>query len=460
VSPRRLAAAAAGVVLALLVAKPAFAHGIGGRSDLPLPVWLFAYGAGGAVLVSFAALGLLWPVARMDHEVVGRPLPHWADGVVRALAVVARVVGLAGFVVVLVAGVAGENDPAFNLAPTAVYVFFWVGLQGASALLGDVWKSLSPFDTLAAAGAWVRRRVTGRPSRGTVAEPAWGVWPAAALLLGFLWLELVHPDAASPRVLAVAMLLYSATVLTGASLWGRDWLRRGEAFGVWFALLARMAPLHRHNDGRLRIRPPLAGLAALAPVTGTGAVVLVTLGATTFDGLERTRFWADLVGSRTEWEAVPLNTLGFLWTIGLVSLAFFGAMRAGGALAGRDHNELSDWFVHSLVPIGLAYAVAHYFSLLVFQGQAGIALLSDPLGRGWDLFGTATRAVDFTAVSTRTIAWVQAGAIVVGHVSAVLLAHDRSVARFDRATATRSQYPLLAAMVLYTVGGLAILLGG
>jgi hypothetical protein len=188
-------------------------------------------------------------------------------------------------------------------------------------------------------------------------------------------------------------------------------------------------------------------------------LILVGLGSTSYDGLSRTRFWQDVLGDRTGWEAVPLSTVGLLWMVLLVGLAYATSMRVAARLLDRDPTELMDWFAHSLVPIAFAYAVAHYFSLLVFQGQAGYALISDPLGRGWDLFGTATRTIDYTAVSTAVIAWVQAAAIVVGHVSGVLVAHDRAVARFSRRDAQRSQYPLLGAMVLYTVGGLALLLG-
>ena len=125
----------------------------------------------------------------------------------------------------------------------------------------------------------------------------------------------------------------------------------------------------------------------------------------------------------------------------------------------RRHPELTAAFVHSLVPIAFAYALAHYFSLLVFEGQSAVALASDPLGRGWDLFGTADNAVDFTLVSTTTIAYVQAAGIVAGHVAGVVIAHDRALALFPGREATRSQYPLLAAMVVFTVGGLALLLG-
>ncbi|HVM03119.1 MAG TPA: hypothetical protein VM263_10655, partial [Acidimicrobiales bacterium] len=116
-------------------------------------------------------------------------------------------------------------------------------------------------------------------------------------------------------------------------------------------------------------------------------------------------------------------------------------------------------FVPSLVPILLAYTIAHYFSLLVFEGQGALALASDPFGSGWDLFGTADWRIDFTAVTVATIAYVQAGAIVVGHVAGVVAAHDRAVELLPVRQAVRSQYPVLAAMVAYTVAGLTLLLG-
>lgn len=126
----------------------------------------------------------------------------------------------------------------------------------------------------------------------------------------------------------------------------------------------------------------------------------------------------------------------------------------------QDPLEMATAFVGSLVPIALGYAVAHYFSLLVFDGQNFVALASDPFARGWDLFGTINNTVDYRVVSTRTIAYVQVASIVVGHVCGVVAAHDRAVEVLPPRDAVRSQYPLLAVMIAYTVGGLLLLLGG
>ncbi|HYE77851.1 MAG TPA: hypothetical protein VEI97_07695, partial [bacterium] len=371
-----------------------------------------------------------------------------------------RVVGLFLFVVVWAAAALGENSAAANIAPSAVYVVFWVGLTVISGVVGDLWRALSPYDTLAAVAQRVRARTRVADDSKGRREYRFGHWPAAIGLGGFTWLELAHPDPASPRVLAVAIAAYSVAVLAGAAWWGRGWLRQGEAFAAFFGLLAAMAPVYRDEEGRLRLRPPLVGLTRLEVLPGTAALVVVALGSTSFDGLSRSAFWADVVGDRTGWAASALATLGLCWMVGLVAVLYTGATRLAARVVSREPNALVDVFVHSLVPIALAYAVAHYFSLLVFEGQGAYALASDPFGWDWDLLGSASRPINYRAVSTATIAYVQVGAIVVGHIAGVVLAHDRAVATFRPRLATRSQYPLLAAMVVYTVGGLVLLLGG
>ena len=452
--PRRLAVGPVVAAAALVVgAGQAVAHGVGGRSDLPLPMWMFAYGAAGALIVSFAALAAFWPAARLQGGVPGVVVAPGDGSVTTALAGGARVAGVVVFAVVLGAALFGPSASQENLAPVFVYVVFWVGLTFVSGLVGDVWRAVSPFAALAAPLPAVRRP----PAR----EYRLGRWPAAALLLAFVWFELVYPDRGDPRHLGVAILAYTAVVLAGAARWGRPWLGHGEAFSSFFGIVAHMAPVHTDADDRLRVRPPLSGLAHLAPVPGTEAVVLVALGSTSFDGVSRSQMWLELTTGLDKWPLAAFNTMGLVGVTGLVTLAYLVSMRVAARLdPERDAARLAGAFVHSLVPIVFAYAVAHYFSFLVFEGQGVLSAMSDPFGRGWDLFGTAHRAVDFGVVSTSTIAWVQVLAIVAGHISGVVLAHDRALAVFPSGVATRSQYPLLVAMVLFTVGGLTLLIGG
>jgi len=129
-----------------------------------------------------------------------------------------------------------------------------------------------------------------------------------------------------------------------------------------------------------------------------------------------------------------------------------------GAHADMTTVALARRFAHSLVPIALAYVMAHYFSLLAFRGQNLFYLVSDPLGQGKDIFGTANTAVDYTVVSASTVWYVQVGALVIGHVAGLVLAHDRALLTFkDLRAATRSQYWMLAVMIAFTSLGLWLL---
>ena len=189
------------------------------------------------------------------------------------------------------------------------------------------------------------------------------------------------------------------------------------------------------------------------------AFILTVLGATTFDGFTRSSIWLDLAGDLTGWESVFASTLGVVAIIALVATLYTLAVKAMALVTGDSTRQLAEAFAPTLVPIVVAYAFAHYFSALLLDGQVLINLLSDPFGHGRDLFGTRDYAINWTLVSPAQIAWVQAVSIAVGHVLAVAAAHDLAIDRYQRETALRSQYPMLAVMVAYTVIGLLLLLG-
>lgn len=424
---------------------------MGGRTDLPLPVWLFAYGAAFALLISFAALRILWPRPRLLAASRGVALPQAVQQVRPIAWLVLRAAGFVAFVGTLAASALGPSSGASNVAPYAVCVVFWVGVAVASALVGDVFAAANPFDTLAA--------ILRLPEETGRTDP--GHWPAVVLIGSFAWLELAYHDGCSdPVALSWWLGAYTLATMLGTAVWGRRWLCTGEGFAALFGLLARLAPLAWDRDTRtLRARPPLSGLVSVPNRAGTLALVLVTLGSTTFDGVTRTRLWTDLVGQRVGWDRTAVSTVGLIGVISIFTAAWLLATRLTARIVDREPGDMATTFASSLIPIMLGYAIAHYFSLLVFDGQTFVALASDPLGRGWDLFGTIGNTVDYTVVSTTTIAYVQAGAIVVGHVCGVVVAHDRAVELFDARRAVRSQLPLLGVMVLYTVGGLLLLLG-
>jgi hypothetical protein len=440
--------------MVLVGASPASAHGLGGRLDLPVPIWLFVYGAATVVVVSFVALGVLWKSPRFEDGVGGRPLPFQRLFRSSAAEAVVRVISVAFFLVVFAAAAGGSDVATQNLAPYAVFIWFWVGFAFVHALFGNWWATLSPWDSIA------RFLGIGESPRRAY-PPAWGMWPAAIVIFGFVWLELVPRSGRDPRVLAVALGVYTVMTLVGMGVYGREtWNRRGEGFAVYFRLLSLMAPFARDEEGRVVLRSPLAGLPSLEPRPGLVPLVMVVIGSTTFDGFTGTALWTESVQGLSLTGELAVTTTGLVATILLAGAVYSLAMLAASAVAGSPWHPLSVRFVHSLIPIAFAYVAAHYFSYLFLEGQGGIALLSDPFGLGWNLLGTASYASNLALLSVTLVWYVQVAAIVLGHVAGVVVAHDRALAAFTHRIAIRTQYALLGVMVLFTMGGLLILSGG
>jgi hypothetical protein len=437
------------------------AHGIGQVKDLPVPGWLFYYGAALVLVLSFVALGVLWTTPKLETS-PERPLPEALQEAVlsRLVRALLGAASVALVVLVVAAGLVGKDSPVLNLAPTFVYVVFWLGIPFLTVLLGDVWRVLSPWRAIADAVAWVGNRL-GAEWRAPLEYPdRLGRWPAAVLLFSFAALELAYTDPSSPRKVAIAACVYSWLTWTGAAAFGRDaWFSNGDGFSAYFGLFALMAPFRvRRGQGQREVvaRPPVAGLSRLDARPGTIALVSVALGSVAFDGLSRTRWWQDHVHLKSDATVFALDLLGLGAAALFVAVTYLIAVAGARALGGA-RGALRTEFVGSLVPIAFAYLVAHYFSLFVLEGQNAIVLLSDPFGSGWDLLGTRDFVPDRT-IDPRTIWYVQVGALVVGHVLGLVVAHDRALSLYRSArSAVRTQYAMLALMVLYTVGGMWIL---
>jgi hypothetical protein len=432
------------------------AHGVGTRADLPLPMSFVIVGAGVALVASFAALGLLWRSPRLAGDEAGRPVPAFLARTVdsTAVTVVGRAIALALTVVVLAVALLGSPLEQYNLAPYALYVTFWVGLIPASLLFGPVWARFNPLRTVYAGIA----RLTG-PAPMAHLLPRLGLYPAALSLLAFAWMELAAPDRSNPRRIALFLLTYGVVHLFGAVWCGAGWFAQADGFELWSRLLGRMAVVGRRADGVLVFRNPLNGVAGLPATKGLWTVVLVLVGTTGFDGVTRTTWWQD--SRHGQGGGATASTMAMALTVAAVVLLY----AAGAGLAGRISGRPAalDRYAGSLVPIAAGYAIAHYFSLLLLDGQKTWILASDPFAQGQDLFGTIGRVVNYTLVSPRTISVVQATAIVVAHLIGLALAHDRAlVMAAEHGREHRpwvAQLPMLVVMVVLTCGGLALLLG-
>jgi hypothetical protein len=434
------------------------AHGVGTRADLPLPVIYVIVGGGLAVVVSFLALGLLWREPRLRGAEAGRPVP---DGLARfldgpATLGVLRAVTLALTLLVVAVGLFGPAEIPQNVAPWAFYVTFWVGMVPLSLLFGPVWGVLNPLRTIYLG----LRRVVG-PARWEDRLDRVGYWPAAVSLLAFAWVELASPSRSDPRRVGSYLVVYAVVHLAAAAFYGERWFSRGDGFDVYSRLIGRLALIGRRSDGVLVWRSPLDGAESQPRLPGLQAVVIVLVGSTAFDGLTRTLWWQEGPGIDGE-TAILVPTLGLVAAVALIGTLYLVGCRVSGHYGRYSDAALA--YAPSIIPIAVGYAVAHYFSLLMFDGPTTFILLSDPFASGLNLLGLNGNGVNYLLVSDRVISVVQAGAIVTGHIVGVVLAHDRALALAkeapDRGHPVQSQVPLLVVMVALTLTGLGLLLGG
>ncbi|MDX6379250.1 MAG: hypothetical protein QOI57_274 [Rubrobacteraceae bacterium] len=485
-----------------LGSSPAFAHGLGQSYDLPLPLWLYLFGAGAAVLASFVPISLfadgrgtgkdaLYRYPRFNLLRIGF-LRTLLTG--RALLLGLRALSVGLFFLVVLTGLFGVQNSDSNFAPTFVWIIWWVGLSFFTAFVGNVWSLVNPWKILF---EWSEALVRRFGIRDTLelGEPypaSWGVWPAVALYTIFIWVENVFSGSSSPVNIAVLTLSYSVLTWGGMIVYGKDaWLRRGEVFSVFFGLLARFSPTEVRvrdpklcrdcsdtcgiaekecvncyecfaraapADRELNLRLPAVGLGRFEPVSPGGMFfVLLVLAGVAFDGLQETPPWNELRRATFMSQTLGLVLLPLVFLVVYLSFVKLSQL-FGGKTRRLRLASLAEAYIYSLVPIAIAYQVAHYYTLLLVQGQGIIRHLSDPFGWGWNLLGTADYSINPGIVGAAFVWYSQVSLIVAGHVVAVYLAHLVALRLFeDPGQALWSQLPMLALMVLYTIFSLWII---
>jgi hypothetical protein len=431
------------------------AHGLGGAKDLPIPSELAIAGAVAALVVSFTVLAVAWREPRYDPATSGRPAPAWLDRLVssRALAVTARVLGMAFFLYVAAAAVFGK-DTLVNPFLGTFYVLLWVGIVPASLLLGPFFKAVSPARTVSMLFA----KVSGVPDgEGLRAYPErLGYWPAAVGLFAFVWLELVFPSSTDIGPVRLWCAAYLGIMLIGSAVWGTTFLERADPFEVYSSLVAKLSVWGR-RDGVLVLRSPLANLDTLQVRPGLVAVVGVLFGSTAFDSFRESTPWLKLVQSMDTSRVLPDTVALVVFSAG-VALVLTVATMATGVTSDTPRRALPDLFAHSVVPIIVGYIVAHYLTYFVEYGQTTLIQLSDPFTRGDDYLGTADLQVNYWISAHPTfLAVTKVLAVALGHVVGVVAAHDRAIKLLPPRHQLVGQLPLLFAMVGFTVGGLYLL---
>ena len=456
----------------LLLALPlaASAHVFGQSYVLPLPFWMYAFTASAALALSFAVVGYFATAKSAPRYALAQPhelaqRPHGP------LLGAGRALSVALLLLTMLTTLFGSANPFANFGMTFFWIAFVLGLTYVVALIGDVYAAVNPWRGLCDLIEW---RYAGA-FRARIAYPAWlGYYPALALYMAFIWLELFAH--ATPRGLGIALVAYTLIQLGGAWLFGSQaWFRHGEMFGIILRLVAKMAPLE-YASGRLRLRQPFVGLLEeTADHPSLLLIVLFMLSSTAFDGVHETLPWVQVFWKQLYPPLAALIAQPYLFFVNVyyywqwamlflspffylaIYLAFIWLMKQV-VRSELPVRTLALEFALTLVPIAFVYHVTHYYTLLVGTAPALVPQASDPFGWGWNLFGTARQAAAPVVVPADFVWHSQVALILVGHVVSVYLAHLRALQLFPRARqAMWSQLPMLVLMVAFTTAGLWIL---
>jgi len=448
-------------VLLVALAGPAHAHASEQGFVLLLPTGIYILSGTTSVALTIFLVSVLPDDAL---RVAFRP---WALLRWRAMPPARHVtscLALAGLGWLVWAGMTGPRDPLANPLPLFVWTLWWVGLVSLQGIVGNLWSWLNPWTGPVAV---TRAALTLRPFLRLPVQVGHSL--AILSFLGFVAVLLADPAPSDPARLAVYVGGYWLFSFLALLAFGPRWLYRAEGFSVLMRAYCGMGLFGRSGN---RIALGLPGwqlLRRATPAPGLAVFILLMLGSGSFDGLNETFWWLDLLGiNPLEFpgrSAVIIQNLTGLLVANLALIAAFVlTIRLGLGLAGAPMGlgRAFCLFAPSILPIALGYHIAHYLPSFLVDAQYALKAASDPMASGADYLGLGQFYVTtgfFNTQSSVRVIWLsQAAAVVDGHIIAVMLAHAIAVREIGSGRrAVLSQAPLALFMILYTLLGLWLL---
>lgn len=443
-----------------------------------MPLWLYGGGSAVALAVSFVIAVLF--ASHGAEKSTSEKVIKLPNGVSLVAFIGLNLLALGLLALCIYAGFYGHPNSYANISMTLFWIIFVLAFAYFTSIVSGLFELASPWKALASVLGWVIKPF--KNGLFNYPEKALGYWPAIALYMGFIWVELFAST--KPFTLAQYLSAYTGINLVGSLIWGvKSWFKYGELFAVFLRLMGLISPFNisKTDQGyQLTCRWPFSALLKeSADHYSLVIFILFMLSSTAFDGLHETvawqwLWWSNLLpildpdaGQHGLRVIIIYRSWYLIYQYGSLILspfvylaAYWLALWIGRKLAGSQLGMvyLCQRFAYSLLPIALVYHITHYYTLLMTTGIKIIPLASDPFGWRWNLFGTADWFRFAIIPDVSTVWHVQVITIVFGHIVSVYIAHVEAMRQFGtRESATLSQLPMLLLMMLFTTVGLWIL---
>ena len=459
----------------------AYAHSAERGLVLLLPTGYYTAGGAIAVLASFLLVSMaraewLMALGNMRRAVFSLPAIEntWSS-----------MIAFTVLLLLIIAGFIGSSDPLSNPLPLFIWTLWWIGFTLLQFLLGNLWNYLNPWS----GPVRLFRRACPFKLPQYILPEKLGYLPAILFYFGFVAFELVDLAPEDPTRLAKVITIYWLLHFIGCLIFGEhEWRARAEPFSIFFRLIGCCSPLvreryHDHATGRMRVRIffawPGSALVSLPTMPLSGIFfVLLTLSSVSFDGFAKTFVWLSWIGVNPldfpgRSAVQTSNTLGIFLGFSALTILFLSAVRLGISILENyksTHNTAS-WIaasgrlIYSIIPISIAFHLAHYLTVLLVNGQYAVISFTDPFDLGWahSSHGLHVTTSFLSNIESVSLIWTfQTIVIAVGHILGIVIAHLISVDMYNvhkhnQWTAGKSQIFLAILMVAYTVFGLWLL---
>ncbi len=441
------------------------AHAFGKLYNLPVPFWMYLYGGAAAIVVSFLIIGYFINKTGSNLAYPTKFLSNLNFLIKKPTINILKALSVFLFLFTILTGLFGEDSPYSNFNMTFFWIIFILGFSYLTAFIGNIYAFINPWKVLT---EWFEN-LSGEKIKGMFKYPKnLGYYPALGFYFLFIWIELFSQT--FPRQLSLILIQYSLINFVGVMAVGKDnWFKYCEFFSVFFRLIGKIAPFEYKNN-KLYLRPPFIGLLKeKADHFSLLLFILFMLSSTAFDGFRTTTPWVQFYYQNFDNLLTPLfgdSAYTFFQTVGLLLspfvflIIYLGLISFAKVITKSKTSllELCLQFALTLVPVAFVYNIAHYYTLLLTEGQNMFRIISDPFGFGWNLFNTSEYEVNLTIIDANFTWHFQVALILVGHIVGTYLAHMVALKVFpSHKKALLSQFPLLILMVVYTMIGLWIL---